>query len=239
MSGKNALSLNSVSFRFAGTRELFFNNIDSRFSHNKLHFIRGRNGSGKSTLFRLLRGDIEHNEHISGEIMIGDTPINLKNETSREKLYHKVRTVEQKFDYMLADNFNFIENLQLAQLPQLPHLGTLPKHNPIPSFVSHFGINYKTPVSNLSGGQRQILAILMTLQKPLSILLLDEPTAALDDKNADMVVNFLQELLYNNKDLTVFIICHDKEIVEKYAGQSFYEIEVQEDDSRNIRHVTK
>ena len=140
---------------------------------------------------------------------------------------------------MLANNFNFIENLQLAQLPEFPHLGSLPKRKPIPPFISHFGIDYTTEVANLSGGQRQILTILMTLQKPLSILLLDEPTAALDDKNADMVVNFLQELLYNDPELTVFIICHDKEIVDKYAGNSFYEIEIQENDSRIVRHIVK
>jgi ABC-type lipoprotein export system ATPase subunit len=90
----------------------------------------------------------------------------------------------------------------------------------------------------LSGGQRQILAILMALQKSASILLLDEPTAALDDKNSSMVMSFLNELLATDKNLTVLIICHDKELVDTYAHSQYHQIEVHDDNTRTIELKT-
>ena len=76
----------------------------------------------------------------------------------------------------------------------------------------------------------------MSLQKPTRVLLLDEPTAALDDKNAKMVMGFLETLLQST-DLTILIICHDKELVEKYAHDYYFEIKVHE--KNNHRTIEK
>jgi len=56
-----------------------------------------------------------------------------------------------------------------------------------------------------------------------SILLMDEPTAALDDKNSKMVMSFLFELV-KMLNLTIIIICHDKEIVQQYTNGGFFEM---------------
>lgn len=220
----NALTLTELSFSFSETSATpFFSGLSVSFEKNKIHFIRGKNGAGKSTLFRILRGIIYGGELCSGTIAVGEELYNLRHADERDTLSDHIRMVPQRFDDMLADQYTFRENLQLAAMDGLPSpLRGLPAAPPIPPLVDRFGITYTTPVHLLSGGQRQILAILMALQRSASILLLDEPTAALDEKNAAMVMEFLTNLIASEKNLTILIICHDKELVETYATGTFY-----------------
>ncbi len=228
-------SIKNLRFSFDETvNQFFFDNVHGSFKKNTMNFIRGKNGAGKSTLFRILMGKIERGELIEGTITLKDHSFDLSNPEQRSKLSAHIRLAPQKFDEMLADQFTFTQNMALASLPKYPGLETFVETVDIPSIVDRFGINYHVPVGMLSGGQRQILAILMAIQKPTSVLLLDEPTAALDDKNAGMVIAFLQALLSANKELTVLIICHDKELVEEYAQDHYHQIEVNEDKTRTI-----
>lgn len=232
-------AIHNLNFRFDDTKpQWFFVDATCSFKHNALNFIRGKNGSGKSTLFRILTGRLEALEEVSGSITVDQKIIDLQHEEDRNYLKSHMRLAPQKFDLMLADQFTFPQNLQLASMPQYPGLKQFQETVTIPSLVDRFGIDYNVPVGMLSGGQRQILAILMALQKSASILLLDEPTAALDDKNSHMVMSFLNDLLTANKNLTVLIICHDKELVDRYAKNSYHQIEVHDNNTRTIKHIT-
>ncbi len=232
-------SIHNLNFRFDDSiSQWFFVNATCSFKHNQLNFIRGKNGSGKSTLFRLITGRLEPLEGVSGTLSLGQKTIDLRYESDRNYLKSHIRLAPQKFDLMLADQFTFPQNLQLASLPQYPGLNRFKETVTIPLLVNRFGIDYTVPVGMLSGGQRQILAILMALQKSTSILLLDEPTAALDDKNSHMVMSFLKDLLEANKDLTVLIICHDKELVDRYAKNNYHQIEVHDNNTRTIELIT-
>ena len=121
-------------------------------------------------------------------------------------------------------------------MPEFPLFNYLPQYQPLPKLIKRFGISFEKPVYLLSGGQRQILAILMVLQKPTKLLLLDEPTAALDHKNSTMVMEFLKELL-KSVSLTILIICHDKELVRTHAEDDFFEIKV--DEKTEMRTISK
>ena len=235
----DALKITNLSFHFNEQSDSrFFGGVNASFPANALHFIRGKNGAGKSTLFRIIRGQVFSDEFIEGTICIGEKEYKLTNQERRKALANTVRMVSQKFDHMLADQFTFTQNLQLATMPHNPHLETFKENYTIPKLVERFGIDFEVPVGMLSGGQRQILAILMALQKPTSILLLDEPTAALDDKNGAMVMSFIKDLLKANKKLTVLIICHDMDLVEEYATRDYYFINVADDDTRTIERTS-
>jgi ABC-type uncharacterized transport system ATPase component len=223
---KIALKVVDLLFSFDGTSAPFFKNLNAHFEHGKIHFVRGSNGVGKSTLFRLLQGRVDAQELVQGDIMVNDMHYHYKaTEKEHPSQITTVKMVQQKFDRMLADQLTFEQNLRIANLPEYPNLQALPAHQPLPELIKRFSIPLKTPVYLLSGGQRQILAILMALQKPAEVLLLDEPTAALDDKNADMVMKFLTELVATTQ-LTVLIICHDKELVYSYAQSGHHELQL-------------
>jgi ABC-type lipoprotein export system ATPase subunit len=237
ITSKYALSVDNLSFKFDRKNPYFFKDISLNFTPHTIHFIQGKNGSGKSTLFRILRGYVHQDEHINatfylhGKKYVIDDP-----EMIDKKLTSQIKMVHQNFDLMIADQFTFRQNLRLAKLPEHPHFAPLPEHQPLPALVKRFGIDYDhQPAYLLSGGQRQILTILMALQKPTTILLLDEPTAALDQKNASIVMAFLKELLASTS-LTILIICHDKELVDQYATDHYFEINV--DEKTNIRSIS-
>jgi ABC-type lipoprotein export system ATPase subunit len=99
--------------------------------------------------------------------------------------------------------------------------------------MHEFNLNLKKNVQQLSGGQKQILAIMMALQKPTQILLLDEPTAALDEKNTHMVIQFLNTLA-QERNLIIIIITHDKELTQTYAHNRTITIKKDAGDTRTI-----
>lgn len=213
------LSIIDLTFSFNEQGPVFFDRVSASFVSGRIHFIRGKNGSGKSTFFRILKHDMLTGERVSGELILNGHTYAL-----RAGAYeHLVGMVHQKVDAMLVDEASCIENLQLALLSTYPTVAPLPAPPEIPAFVSRFGIDPHIPVKRLSGGQRQIVAILMALQKKISVLLLDEPTAALDEVNAAMVISFLEQLA-QQLQLVVLIISHDKELVEQYACDGHVEI---------------
>jgi ABC-type lipoprotein export system ATPase subunit len=219
------LKLENVSFKFTAQSHEFFKNINVTFDQGKLHFVRGPNGAGKSTLFRLVQGTLDQHEIATGNVYVGSKKYHYVPGKNQKTRIHEIKVVHQKFDLMLADQLSFTQNLQLANMSIYPGLQALPAHQQLPDFVQRFGIDMAKPVYLLSGGQRQILSILMALQKPVSVLLLDEPTAALDDKNSQMVMAFLHHLL-QSAGLTILIICHDRELVTTHAQDGYFELSI-------------
>ena len=104
-------------------------------------------------------------------------------------------------------------------MPKHPTLGSLPKID-TKTIATQLPFDLETPVQNLSGGQRQWLAIAMALQQKPSVLLLDEPTAALDTKNAHEVMQTLARLAHESSTY-VLMVCHNPELVAEYADERF------------------
>ncbi len=210
------MQIQDLSFAFDATdNHPFFNHLSISFTPNTMHFIQGDNGIGKSTLFNILQGSISSTALCSATITLdGVTYQTEKNRLPYALLKH-IHTVQQQYDRMLAPHLSFIENLKLANLPDYPGLRSLPQATLFSQIqVDH--IDQTKPVHLLSGGQRQLLAILMALQKPTKVLLLDEPTATLDRKNTHLIMQSLHQLA-TQLGVTMLIICHDKEIVQEYA----------------------
>jgi len=228
---KGSFSLEQVSFKFANHQPYFFKNVSLALEAGMHYFVCGKNGVGKSTFFRILLGDIGDQEYCSGTLRIHDKNFDIQEDISYRKY---VRLLQQDVDTMLVDILTVKENLQCALLPRFPGLGSFP--GVVGSdFLVACDINLDQRVSSLSGGQRQILAIIMALQKPTYILLLDEPTAALDKDNAFKVMEFLQKIA-QERNLVVIMISHDTELMSEFTlGESYIVIEEQQG-IRQIRH---
>jgi len=237
---KVALELKQVNFAFSQQSKVFFQNLTSRFPAGALHFIRGQNGAGKSTFFNILRGVLHPQEYISGAIVIDGVEYTFDNNNrdALSSLQNDIKLVQQNFDLMLADQLTFEENLRVARLNEYPGLTPLPHLQKLPVFVERFGIPKQKQVYMLSGGQRQMLAVLMALQKPTKVLLLDEPTAALDAHNAKMIMEFLRSLV-GESNLTVLIISHDLELIEQYAKNRYYQITIDPETNARSMHLVE
>lgn len=178
----------------------FFQDLSFTLEPAKLHALHGKNGMGKTVLLNIISQRTNPQAIVKGKI------INRG----------KVTLVNQRFDQMLADQFSFEENLRFACMKRFPSpFSRLKSPRLCPAFLERFQINPSKPVNQLSGGQRQILALAMVLQQPMDILLLDEPTATLDESNALLVFEFLKMLLLQK--MTLLVVCHDRDLVNHYT----------------------
>ena len=217
----------NLSLSFAGHTKPFFKELKADFVLGKVHFVKGRNGVGKSTLFRLLQGVVLAGECAEGSVQIGDQAYAVAD----QKLGGIVKAVPQHSDAVLINSFSVQQCLQMALLPKYPGFASLPpltlslsngqspqdeKERAFPPLLRAIGVMPEALVKDLSGGQRQLLAIVMMLQKKPQVLLLDEPTAALDQANAHLVMDMLVQLCAQQQ-VTMIIITHDMELLATYA----------------------
>ncbi len=218
------LHIQQMDFAFSADKP-FFKNVSLQCLPGKLNFLRGQNGSGKSTFFNILQKNIPQNTRLTGNFTID----------GQEMKSEYITIVVQDVNEMLACQFSVAQNLQCAKLSRYPGLSALPESTNM-GFLQEFNIDCDKTVDQLSGGQKQILAIVIASQKPTKLLLLDEPTAALDPRNANMVMQCLQKLA-QDLDLTVLIISHDKELMLTYAPGYYFEIQQDINDVRSIEKV--
>ena len=219
-----SIGLEQICFRFSHTDEYFFKDLTVMFDGGGLYFIHGRNGAGKSTLFRILQGDIGSDEDIQGRLILNGVHYTITSPDELQRIIDsRVSMVHQRFDEMLADRFTYLQNLAFANMSHRPALRSLVTTVQYKQLIDAFSIPQECPVRLLSGGQRQIVAISMVLQKHPRILLLDEPTAALDSKNAAMVFAFLRALV-DEHGLTILVISHDQSLSAEYALDGMYEL---------------
>jgi ABC-type multidrug transport system ATPase subunit len=220
------LYVQHMSFSFLSQEKPFFENVSLHCLPGTLNFLQGKNGSGKSTFFNILQATIPQGARLTGNFMID----------GQEMKPEYITMVVQDVDEMIVPQFSVEQNMQCANLPHHPGLRNLPETHNI-AMLQEFNIDSNKRVDELSGGQKQILAIVMASQKPTKLLLLDEPTAALDPKNANMVMQCLQKLA-QDLGITVLIISHDKELVMAYAPGYYFEITQDDNDMRSIEKIT-
>jgi ABC-type bacteriocin/lantibiotic exporter with double-glycine peptidase domain len=228
-----SIQCNNISFRFSSQRPYFFYNASFQLKLHSLYFVQGKNGVGKSTLFRILCGNTYLNEELQGSITVENKNYTAIHNNFPSSFTNTVKLVLQDVQAMVADQFTAYENLQLAQLKHFPTLTPLPNVAHAHALLENFGVPLHTPVYLLSGGQRQLLAIVMALQKPTRLLLLDEPTAALDPTNSALVMEHLQKLAHS-LPLAILVISHDNELVATYSQGNIIQIKEEANHERSI-----
>jgi len=211
------ITFDKLSLQLDHDGSFFFKNISFQLEKGFLHSLRGRNGSGKSLLLTTLV-----NKKFSSGSIVG---------------VNKMALVNQRYEQMIAHEFSFEKNLSFSAMGKFPSLFRKPRLESIlyQDLIDSFKIPTSIPAKNLSGGQRQILALLMILQTECDFLLLDEPTAALDDENAILVFEFLQKMTL--KGITLLVVCHDLELIQKYTTGRKLHIAVDQEGTRNVLEV--
>lgn len=165
--------------------------------------ILGASGCGKSTLLNIIAGfDTDY----IGDVSVFDTSIsqmNLNNLSSYRR--DNIGFIFQ--DYNLITGYTVVENILLSC--ELNNHSDLQNRERANEFLTRLGIIEKADekVENLSGGEKQRVAISRALINNPSIILADEPTGSLDRKNSTEIMNLLKEI---SKDHLVLVITHDK-----------------------------
>ena len=171
------------------------NNLSLKLEDGEFVTVVGSNGAGKSTLFNAICGSFMVDE---GHIFLDDMDITYKSEHSRAKMIGRVFQDPMKGT---APNMTIEENLALAYTIQF-FRENLARYN--------MGIEdrMKTKIGLLSGGQRQVVTLLMCTLSIPKLLLLDEHTAALDPATAEKVMDITKTIVQEN-NITTMMITHN------------------------------
>lgn len=189
----------SVTFNRWGADLLALRSVSLTLEVNAWVLLTGHNGSGKSTLLRVLRGFVEPT---SGSVGYGDPPIHLRNST----LAREVVLIAQDPSANTAGMLTVAENLAIAD-PGARTPGA--RRRVYENALSPYGLERHLAhlASSLSGGERQILALIMALRHPAPIVLLDEPFAAMDITNVSHAQRALGDLHAAGK--TIMQVTHE------------------------------
>ncbi|WP_370252195.1 ATP-binding cassette domain-containing protein [Nioella sp.] len=165
----------------------------------------GHNGAGKSTLIKMLSGAYKPD---GGQIFINGEKVTINN--PRDARAHNIETIYQTL--ALADNLDAASNLFLGRELVTPFglVDDAAMEAETREIMGRLNPNFQkfsAPVSALSGGQRQSVAIARAVYFNAKILIMDEPTAALGPHETQMVAELIQQL--KAEGIGIFLIDHD------------------------------
>lgn len=206
------ISIKDLSYSYDNTRDVL-KNINMEFNSTGLYSIVGKSGCGKSTIVKLLKGEIKTDR---GDITIGETKLNDLSKTS----YYSHLAIISYNSYILSmslkDNFK-IYNPNITDDECFKYLRDVN----LDLFVKHEGgldLVLNEESNNISGGERQRLALALALASNKDIYIFDEATSSIDIDSEKIIINKIKEL---SKTKLVILISHRLENVRS-SDNIFY-----------------
>lgn len=215
------IALNSVHKTFnkgKASAVTAINNVSLNVTSGEFVVVVGSNGSGKTTLLNLVAGSLftdAGSVHIDG------------NDVTRMADHQRSKWVARVFQNPLsgtAPDLSIIDNFRLAAIRTKRkglsvgvNAGFMDK---VKGHIATLGMGLENkleqPMGTLSGGQRQALTLLMSVMDSCKVLLLDEPTAALDPRSAETVMRTADQLI-RDFNLTSILITHNLKDAYQYG----------------------
>ncbi|MFN3524938.1 MAG: ATP-binding cassette domain-containing protein [Paracoccus sp. (in: a-proteobacteria)] len=197
------VEMRDIALSFGGVKAIDHVSVD--LYPGEVVGLLGHNGAGKSTLIKCLSGAYRMD---SGQIFIEGQPVTITN--PRDARAHNIETIYQTL--ALADNLDAASNLFLGRelVTGAGFVDDDRMEAETRRIMARLNPNFRkfnVPVSALSGGQRQSVAIARAVYFNARILIMDEPTAALGPHETRMVGELIAEL--KRQDLGIFLISHD------------------------------
>lgn len=198
---KKDITIQNLSFRYIGSDQYVFEDLNLVIPFQKTTAIVGASGSGKTTLLKLLMKFYEPN---TGEIKIGKT--NLKNISPKFWREHCGVVMQDGyiFNDTIAENIavgeDYINKDKLRKSVEIAN---------VKDFIEELPLSYNTKIGNegigISGGQKQRLFIARAVYKSPEYIFFDEATSALDANNERIIIKNLEQF-FNGK--TAIVIAH-------------------------------
>jgi ABC-type sugar transport system ATPase subunit len=207
------LSVRDVSKAFGSVQAL--NQVTFDITRGEVTALLGDNGAGKSTLVKILSGAYRPDE---GQLLLNNNPVELRQPA--DAIRHGIATVFQ--DLALVDTLDVGRNIFLGITPtRFAFFVDYPKlYRSSRELLRTLKINMpsvRAPVSLLSGGQRQAVALARALAKDAELFLMDEPTAALGVSQTAVVNQLILDLRAAGK--SVVVISHNLQEVMRVADR--------------------
>jgi D-xylose transport system ATP-binding protein len=201
--GNPLVEMKNMSIAFGGIRAVDDASVD--LYPGEVMALLGHNGAGKSTLIKILSGAYKRDV---GTIYVNGEEATIANPRDAKK--YGIETIYQTL--ALADNVDAAANLFLGRELRTPW-GTLDdaamesEARKVMGRLNPRFQRFKDPVSKLSGGQRQSVAIARAILFNARILIMDEPTAALGPQETAQVGELVKQL--KTEGIGIFLISHD------------------------------
>ena len=173
---------------------IIFKDVNYIFKDRGLYLILGSSGSGKTTLLNLI-SNMEKTD--IGDIYIDLKSVKVINDIFSNTLSYVTQNNNLVSGLTVKENINLISEVDenLLEKVKLKHL-------------------LNTKVDNLSNGERQRLVLIMAYLKDNPIILIDEPTASLDENNASIISNLIYKM---SKSKLVIVTSHNKNLFTPFA----------------------
>ncbi|MBN1536961.1 MAG: ABC transporter ATP-binding protein [Anaerolineales bacterium] len=210
------INFQNVGFTYPNSSKPALRNISFTLNRGEMVLVTGVSGSGKSTLLRCINGLVPHfsGGMISGKIMVdGHDPVKESPKALCQVVGFVFQDPESQFvmDQVEAEIAFVLENFALPPEEIQKRLDSVLSLLKLENFRGR-------PITSLSGGEQQRIAIASVLTLKPSILILDEPTSQLDPASAENLLQVLKDLNKNN-NLTIILSEHRLERVIPYADR--------------------
>lgn len=192
--------INSLVKKYKNEKEIAYK--DYTFEDGKSYIILGASGCGKSTLLNMICGLLDVD---GGSIKIDDEEITSLPQSRKDKF--RIKNIGYIFqDFKLIENMSIKDNIDVLKLEKVDVSKT-------DYYLEKLGIldKKKKKIKNLSGGEKQRVAIVRALVKDPAIILADEPTGNLNYEIGEEVVKCLMEVA---KGKTLIAVSHDERLTK-------------------------
>ena len=200
MENNVVLSMRGIGKTFPGVRAL--HNVDFTLRMGEIHALMGENGAGKSTLIKVLTGVYEKDE---GEIFIDGVKDSITIRSPQEALKYGISPVYQEIT--LCPNLSVAENIYIGRT-QGATVNWKEREEKAGALLESLSIpaRPKQQLSSCSLAVQQMVAIARAIDGDCKVLILDEPTSSLDDKEVEMLFKLMRDL--KSRGVGIIFVTH-------------------------------
>lgn len=208
----NILEMRGITKTFPGVKAL--SNVNLEVERGEIHAICGENGAGKSTLMKVLSGVYPHGSY-DGTIVFEGEEVAFRNLSDSEAkgivIIHQELALSPHLS--IAENI-FLNNEQRGALGLIDWNRT---NYEASRLLDRVGLrdNPTTPIKQIGVGKQQLVEIAKALSKEVKLLILDEPTAALNDEDSNHLLGLILQL--KEQGITSIIISHKLNEIKKIS----------------------